>query len=313
MSKKLLHQIRGRTYFYEEPTHDPSEELLTFLSVLKLSGVPNILIAYATNPSAYKESNQVTPFFDYVWLTSRDSKTETTTDPENKERFIYDMQQYLSEKKPCVIVIDLSRFIPSRPGEEPKSSKDKDTPEWKAYEAQKNSVLKMLRSLIDEVSTTASTLIFTIGEGMLDETLKKVLERETNFFYNKGAGTGIYLSLDFEKALKTLLKKNGTEDVLKELQKHSYPRAVSDTILRTTRPDVSFKLISGSKELMAALPEAPYPVETFARHVVARATSVNAVISLFVIEDNREEFLARMKKSDAPEEELYRYLRGEGE
>ena len=311
MAKELTKEVSGSVYLYEETSHTPSKEIMQFLSVLYAKGYSKVLCVYAAHPKTYRTSIPISPLFDYIWLTSRASaKDETTLNPESEEKFIYDIQEYLSENNPCAILIGISRFIPTAPsGKEPK--KKKLLPEWKSYYAQKNKLLKMLRWILDDISESESTCIFTMGKGTIDKSFLLILQRETALFYDKEKNKGVYSTQKIGEQYKEFLETRDMQTIIDAIDFEEYNPKIISVVLKTTSPLSAFKLILKSKDpkkLIAVICKSDCPIVAFAKYAV-RSSPTKEFIKLFVKDEDWKKLRSKMKKSENPTEELYNYLR----
>ncbi|MFC1454812.1 hypothetical protein ACFLQI_01850 [Candidatus Undinarchaeota archaeon] len=315
MAKELLKEIRGSTYLHEETSNTPSKEVMQFLSVLYAKGYFKILCVYAAHPKTYRASTLVSQLFDYIWLTSRESiRDEQTLDPEREERFIYDIQEYLKENNPCAILIDITRFIPREPSGKEPNKKDLP-PEWKSYHSQKNKLLKMIRRMVDDISESQSTCIFTMGKGTTDESFLAVLRRETSSFYNKETKKGLYIVQKIDKKYQELIATDDIQTINDTINIQKYPPEIMAVLLKTTNPLAAFKLLLKSKnpkKLIEAICKYDCPSIVFAKYALRNSANTKAAFALFIKKEDMRKLRLRMKKSENPTEELYDYLRKGG-
>lgn len=150
--------MSGHCYLIEE--EKPKRTLNLFNEMLD-RGYKGFFIT-RTNPKHLEEIKELENT-SIIWLTDRESATETTIPP-ILERIMYELGNYIkTEEKGCLILDGIEYLVSNN-----------------TFDA----VLRFIRSIIDEVSETKSVLMVTVGPSTLKERELKILEREMEIIQN---------------------------------------------------------------------------------------------------------------------------------
>ena len=142
----------GHCYLVEEEKMNKSLGLFTQLLKKGYSG----FCITRTNPKHLRERKDLGQT-KVVWLTNKESATETTISPV-LERIIYEISNFLRQEEKGCLILDGIEYLISNNG----------------FDA----VLRFIRNIVDDVSEGKSILLVTVGPYTLKDQELKILERE---------------------------------------------------------------------------------------------------------------------------------------
>ncbi len=153
--KEIMKEVKvlpGHCYLIEEEKPMYSNVLLS--RMMKEEGFRGLVIT-RMNPRRIRDDFETQP--EILWLTDKDSSSEKTIPP-SLEMIIHTIQGFMAKDKPGMVVLDGVQYLISS--------------------TNFDSVLRFLRSLIDEMSESACILGLSLSPETLLEQEVSILERE---------------------------------------------------------------------------------------------------------------------------------------